>query len=161
MSCRSFHHVLVLLDDDEASMWAVLDRAIELAEAERARLTIAKTTDPGWIVRWFGPLTVLSRCGPMIEPSTDAQCAALDRASSYVPPQIPLTRVLLGSDTVCALRGLAKRSSYDLLVLRESLLARNRSLRREIRRLGLCTLTVCTRGHEVQGVADTVDSLSM
>jgi nucleotide-binding universal stress UspA family protein len=152
MSCRAFHNVLVLLDDDAASMWNVLDHAIELAEAERARLTIAKTTDPGWIVRWFGPLATLSRCGPVIEPCTDAQCSALDRASAYVPPHLPLTRVLLGSDTVRALRQLAEQSNYDLLVVRDSLLAHNRALRREARRLGLCTLAVCSAGRDPEAV---------
>jgi hypothetical protein len=142
MSCRSFRHVLALLDDDETAMWTVLDRAIELAEAENARLTIAKTTDPGWIVRWFGPLAVLSRCGTVVVPDTQLQCSALDRASEYVPASIPLTRVLLGPDTACALRRLAEPADYDLLVVKESLVAHDRALRREIRRLGLCALTV-------------------
>jgi hypothetical protein len=145
MSCRAFRHVLALLDDDEAAMWSVLDRAIELAEAENARLTIAKTTDPGWVVRWFGPLAVMARCGPVIAPDNEIQCCALDRASEYVPPSIPLTRVLLGPDTACALRRLAQHADHDLLVVKESLIAHDRALRKEIRKLGLSTLTVTTQ----------------
>jgi hypothetical protein len=55
MTSHAFHQVLVLLDDDERAMWSVLERAIEIAEVERARLTIAKTTDPGRMVKWLAP----------------------------------------------------------------------------------------------------------
>jgi hypothetical protein len=142
MSCRSCRHVLALLADDEAEMWDVLERAIELAESERARLTIAKTTDPGWIVRWFAPLAALWRCGVMVVLDTAHNQRALDRASAHVPASIPLTRVLLGQDTARCVRAVAERSCCDLLIAPASLLARSRSLRREVRRLELCTWTV-------------------
>lgn len=145
MSCHAFLHVLVLLDDDERAILPVLDRAIELAEVEHARLTIAKTTDPGRIVKWFGPMAMITRAGPMIEPPTDCQRQALDCAAAYVPASIPLTRVLLGTDTVRALDRLAQTECYDLLIVREGFAAHNRGLRKAIRRLGLSELTVCTR----------------
>jgi hypothetical protein len=143
MSCRSFRHVLALLGDDEAEMWSVLERAIELAESERARLTIAKTTDPGWIVRWFAPLAALWRCGVMMTLDTAHNQRALDRASAHVPASIPLTRVLLGQDTARSVRGVVERSCCDLLIAPASVMAHNRSLRREARRLELCTWAVC------------------
>jgi hypothetical protein len=142
MSCRSCRQVLALLGDDEPEMWSALERAIELAEAERARLTIAKTTDPGWIVKWFAPLAALWRCGVMVTLETAYHQRALDRASAHVPASIPLTRVLLGQDTARAVRGLTERTCIDLLIAPESLLAHDRGLRREIRRLGLRTLSV-------------------
>lgn len=145
MSCHAFLHVLVLLDDDERAMFPVLDRAIELAEVEHARLTIAKTTDPGRIVRWFGPMAMISRGGPMIEPPLDCQSRALDCAAAYVPASIPLTRVLLGSNTGRALRRLAQTQCYDLLIVREGFAAHNRRLRKEIRALGLSELAVHPR----------------
>jgi hypothetical protein len=148
MSCRSFRHVLALLGDDEAEMWSVLTRAIELAESERARLTIAKTTDPGWIVRWFAPLAALWRCGVMMTLDSAYNQRALDRASAHVPASIPLTRVLLGQDTARGVRSVAERSCCDLLVAPASLMARSRSLRREVRRLELCTWTVCPGSEE-------------
>ena len=52
MSADSFRQVLALLHDTEHEMWRVLERAIELADTERARLTLAKTTDPGRLVSW-------------------------------------------------------------------------------------------------------------
>ncbi len=143
MSCHGFRHVLVLLDDDETATRGVMERAIGLAEVERARLTIARTTDPGRMVRWLGPLTVLSRCGPMIAPDIEAARRALDRVTASVPAAIPLTRVLLGQDTPRALRELTKTDHYDLLIVKDSLIAHHRALRRDVRRLGLCVLAVC------------------
>jgi hypothetical protein len=86
----------------------------------------------------------------VVVPDTELQCSALDRASEYVPAQVPLTRVLLGPDTACALRRLAEPGDYDLLVVRASLVARDRALRKEIRRLGLCTLTVTAQEDAVE-----------
>jgi hypothetical protein len=133
---HGFRHVLVLLDDDEDAMSDLMRRAIELVEADRARLTIAKTTDPGRIVTWFAPLTMLSRGGPMLIPDTDFGRALLDRATAWVPASVPLTRVLLGLDTACALRELVRHGCYDLLIVREGFLARHRALRRVVRRRG-------------------------
>jgi hypothetical protein len=123
-------------------MWGVLERAIELAEAEHARLALAKTTDPGWLVRWFGPLAAASRGAAMITLDAEHQQRLLDCASAHVPASIPLTRVLLGPDTACAIRRLAEHACFDLLVTDE-VAARSRRLRREIRRLELCTLAIC------------------
>jgi hypothetical protein len=159
VSCRAFHHVLVLLDDDEAAMSSLLERAIELVEAEHARLTIAKMTDPGRIVRWFGPVAMLSRCGPVLEPTAESQCHALDRACARVPASIPLTRVLLTPDTIPALRRLAEREEHDLLIVKDALLRHNRGLRAEVRRLGICTLTVCDRSGGCVSEPESVNPL--
>ncbi len=143
MSCHSFHEVLALLDHDEGAMWSVLDRAVELADAERARLTLAKTTDPGRLAKWFAPLAMLSRVAVVADTDTEEFARdQLARASELVPMSVPLTTVLLGRDTPSALRQLAGQRIYDLLVLNPGLTAHCLRLRREIRRLGLCTLTV-------------------
>ncbi|HZE05262.1 MAG TPA: hypothetical protein VE127_08570, partial [Solirubrobacteraceae bacterium] len=57
-------HVLAVLEDGESRLWSALDRAIELADAEHARLTLAKTTDPGWLMRWFAPAGLHAMCVP-------------------------------------------------------------------------------------------------
>lgn len=145
MSCRGFHHVLALLDDDERAMWSVLERAIAIAEGERARLTIAKTTDPGRLVKWFAPLATLSRAGLVVEPDTASPWCMLDRATAAVPASVPVTRVLLGDDTARALRRLAKSATYDLVVMRDGFAAHHRSVRCELRRLNLSTLLVRTQ----------------
>lgn len=141
MSCRSFRHIIALLDHDERGMWSVLDRAVELAEAERARLTLAKTTDPGPLVRWFAPLAMLSRVAPVNEPDIQTMAAnQLARAAEFVPACVRLTTILLGPDTIRALHQLAASGAYDLIVMRDG--AHSRRLRRELRRLELCTLAV-------------------
>ncbi len=47
---------------------SVLDRAIELADTQRACLTLAKTTDPGRFVSWFGPPALLLGAACAAEP---------------------------------------------------------------------------------------------
>jgi Universal stress protein family len=135
--------VLVLLDDDERAMWRVLERAIEIAEVERARLTIAKTTDPGRMVKWFAPLATVSRAGLMVEPDRESPGCMLERATASVPASIPVTRILLGDDTARALRRLAESTRYDLAVMNERFAAHNRSVFRLLGRLGVSTLLIC------------------
>jgi nucleotide-binding universal stress UspA family protein len=142
MSCHGFHHLLVLLDDDDAAARALMERAIDLAELERARLTIAKATDPGRFAVWLAPLATLWRA-PLVLPDLETARRSLDRATASVPASIPLTRVLLGQDTARALRELAESERYDLLIVRDGLIAHCRALRRAVRKLGLCTLAVC------------------
>lgn len=145
MSCHAFHHLLVLLDDDERAMSTVLERAIEIADVEHARLTLAKTTDPGRMVKWFAPLATVSRAGLVVEPDLHSPCCMLDRAIMSVPASIPVTRVLLGEDTARAVRRLAESTTYDLAVMRDTFAAHNRSVRRTLRRLKVSTLLVCTQ----------------
>lgn len=143
-----FHHVLGVLDDDEVGVGTVLADAVRLAEAERARLTLAKTTDPGRLVRWLRPCAVLSLIVPMTEIlSAEADMTAiaghrLARAAEFVPDSIPITTLLLGPQTGTALRALIRSDTYDVVVARAALLARNPRLRRELRKLGVCALAV-------------------
>jgi hypothetical protein len=147
VSCSSFRHVVALLHDGEADAWAVLERAVELADTERARLTLAKTTDPGWLFRWFSPLTPLCRMAPL--PEVDLTTVAgrrLARWAEIVPVSIPVCTVLLPTDTAAALGRLAARTPYDLLVVAASPLARSLKLRRQLRRLEVSTLAVAYDG---------------
>jgi hypothetical protein len=92
-------------------------------------------------VRWFAPLAMLSRVAPVTEPDIQTMAAnQLARAAEFVPASIRLTTILLGSDTTRALHQLASSDAYDLIVMRDG--ARSRRLRRELRRLELCTLAV-------------------
>jgi hypothetical protein len=143
MSCRAFHNVLALLDHDESATWSVLSRAIEIAEVERARLTIAKTTDPGRIVKWFLPLAMMSRVAPVTEMDIEALAREVDRACECVPDSVPLKRVVLDTDTASALRTLMDGECYDLLVVREGFADNSRAVWKEIRRRKCCALIVC------------------
>lgn len=169
MSAVSFRNVLALLHDNEEEMWAVLERAVELADTERARLTLAKTTDPGRLVRWFCPLTPLCRLAPIAEPDLSAIAARrLARLAETVPASIPLCTVLLRSDTCGSLRRLADRVPFDLVVVSAGQLAHGLKLRRELRRLGVCTLSVAadsyapveTRVPETLGIASSTTAAS-
>ncbi len=143
MSARNLLSILALLDHDEQGIWSVLDRAVELAQAERARLTLAKTTDPGTLVKWFAPLAVLSRAAPVTEPDMQAFAfGQLARAAEFVPADVCVETVLLGADTIASLRRLTSARAYDIVVCADRLLGRSRALRRELARLGLSTLAV-------------------
>jgi hypothetical protein len=145
LSASSFLHVLALLDDDSEAMWGVLDRAVELADAENARLTLATPSDPGPVVSCFCGLCGLVVCAVPVS-EAELQAAAtnrLARAAEFVPASIPLTTVVLGNDTARALRGVVESGCHDLLIARERMLAHNRRLRRAIHKLGIATLTVC------------------
>jgi hypothetical protein len=147
MTCSRFRHVLALLHDSEPDAWWVLERAVELADAERARLTLAKTTDPGCLVRWFSPLTPLCRLAPLVEPDLGTIAGRrLAQMAETVPATIPLSTVLLPVDTAGALRRLSDSRPFDLVVVAAQPLAHALRLRRELRRLGVSTLAVARDG---------------
>jgi hypothetical protein len=143
MSATSFLQVLAVLHHNERESTAVLERAIELADVERARLTIAKTTDPGRLVRWCGPMAAVSRPAPMIDPNLgDFAARRLACFAEVVPASIPLRTQVLGPDTTCAVRRLIVEGAYDLMVIGAKSLFGDFRLRRELRRLDVCVLAV-------------------
>ncbi|HEY2441210.1 MAG TPA: hypothetical protein VGI07_13325 [Solirubrobacteraceae bacterium] len=131
----SAHHILGVLEDDEQRLWATLDRAIALADAERARLTLAKTTDPGWMMRWFGSAGLNAMCvsSDLLDLRTSAS-HKLARAAEFVPACVPVTTLLLSESTPSALMELVRRGHHDVLVVTDALLGRSRRLRRELER---------------------------
>jgi len=135
------HHVLGVLEDDDRRLWAAFSRAVELAEAERARLTLAKTTDPGRLMRWFAPGAALAAMSLSIEDLQGWRAAdyALARVLEFVPPEIPVTTVLLGHDTAGSLLALLRRSPFDCVVLTDRL-ANCRGLRRTLPKLEVRTV---------------------
>ncbi|HWE11242.1 MAG TPA: hypothetical protein VG325_17970 [Solirubrobacteraceae bacterium] len=131
----SAHHVLGVLEDDEERLWATLDQAIALADVEHARLTLAKTTDPGWILRWFGPAALNAMC--VSSDALDFRTSAshkLARAAEFVPACVPVTTQLLGESTPSALLELVRRGPYDVVVVTDALFGRRRRLRCELER---------------------------
>jgi len=136
-------NVLSVLESSDRQMWPVLTRAVELAHATEGRLTLAKTTDPGWLMRWFAPSASLESCSlscscDNVEGFTEASYA-LARAAEFVPAEIPVTKVLLGGNTAGSLLRLIRRGSFDFVVLTD-LLARDRRLRRGLPRLDITTV---------------------
>jgi len=147
MSANSFRHVVALLDDNDEDSEAVLGRAVELADTERARLTLAQMSDPGWVVRWLSPLAPLCRMAPIADPEPEMTAGRrLARLAETVPASIPLCMILLPVDTARGLRQLAVRSPFDLVVVSAAQLAHGLRLGRELRRLEVCTLAVTAAG---------------
>lgn len=140
------HHVLAVLEDDERRLWSVLERAIALSDAEQARLTLAKTTDPGWLMRWFAPaaLQAMGVCAEELDLRTTAS-HKVARAAEFVPAWIPVTTLVLGQNTRSALIDLLRRGPYDALVATGCLLGQGRRLRCELDRLGVSAVVV---GHQ-------------
>jgi len=136
----SIQHVLGVLEDDDRRLWAAFGRALELAEAEHARLTLAKTTDPGRLMRWFAP-AALQSASLAIEDFEGWRAAdyALARVLEFVPAEIPVTTVLLGHNTAGSLLALVRRSSFDCLVMSDRL-GQCRRLRRALLTLEVKTV---------------------
>jgi hypothetical protein len=150
VSACGFLQILALLHHGEAEARSVLERAVDLADAERARLILAKTTDPGRLVRWFSPLVPLCRMAPVVDADlwTPAARRLADLAET-VPDSLPLSTVLLGPNTTENLRQLRRQIPFDLVVVSAGELAHDPKLRRRLRGLGICTLAVTVEDTEL------------
>jgi hypothetical protein len=147
-------HVVAVLEDDERRMWGVLECAVALADEERARLTLAKTTDPGWIMRCFAPAALQSMC--VSAEDLDFRTIAghkLSRAAEFVPAHIPITTLLLAQNTTAALTALLRGGAYHALVATDALIAHRRRLRRELRRTAVRTIVTSRRPSSPGGEA--------
>ena len=144
----SGHHVLGVLEDERSRLWRTFDCAVGLAGTEHSRLTLAKTSDPGRVMRWFAPAALQSMA---ISPNDlrflDIASDTLAMVAEFVPAEIPVTTLTLGQNTLCALIALIDRGAYDVLVASDRLLGRRR-LRRALARSGLRTCPVpCPTEH--------------
>jgi hypothetical protein len=149
----SAHHVLGILEDDEERLWATLHQAIAIADVERARLTLAKTTDPGLLLRWFGPAALNAMCvsSDLLDFHTTAS-HKVARAAEFVPAWVPVTTLLLGESTASALTELLTGGLYDVVVATDALLAHSRRLRCQLKRLELRTVPVPVRPAPTPGI---------
>jgi hypothetical protein len=138
----SMRNVLGVLEDQKDRLWSTFEAAVELADTERARLTLVKTYEPPRCYMWCGPFAVGGLCVPPdCEPEVDAG-RLLARAAEFVPMEIPVTTMLLGLETQRELRRLVQSGAYDAVVASEPLLRRSRRLRRECRRDCIQTFAV-------------------
>jgi len=142
----SAHHVLGVLEDDDRRLWATLEQAIAVAEAEHARLTLAKTTDPGWLMRWFAPAALNAMC--VASDELDFRTAAshkLANAAEFVPGCIPVTTVVLGESTAMALIEVIDRGHHDVVVMSDAMHSHCRRLRCALKAHGVRAVLVPTR----------------
>jgi hypothetical protein len=145
LSASSFRHLLVVIGDEQDEMWALLDRAVELADAEHARLTLAKTCGPGRVAMCLCSFAALACAPPVRAEQLQLEASRrLAQAAEFVPAAIPLCTLVLGTDTPRSLRRLVQTGSYDLIVASQCELRRDHGLRRAIRKLGIAALMVTT-----------------
>jgi len=123
-------------------MWETFRTAVALADAEHARLTMVKTCAGGRAYVWVAPFAV---GGAYLSPELDSPEEAariLAGATEQVPDSIPVTTLVLGTDTQDSLRKLLHSGNYDAVVAEASLLSHCWRLRRQLRRDDVVTIPV-------------------
>jgi hypothetical protein len=155
------NHILSVLEDDEARLQQTFACAVGLADRERARLTLVKTTDPGWLMRWFAPTAIQSMMVPQccleFEEMAGHRLAA---AVEFVPAQIPVTTAVLSRNTSRGLHQLLRSGRYDVLVVSDVLLHRCPRLARELvaREIAVVSVPLATdRGLRADPLAAAVE----
>jgi hypothetical protein len=127
-------HVLAVLGDGEESMRETLQAAVALAESEYARLTLVKTCDAGRAYVWVAPFAAGGAYLPPAVDSPDEAGRILARVAERVPQEIPVTMLVLGSDTQASLLKLLRSGCYGAVVADRNLLSSCRRLRRQLHR---------------------------
>jgi hypothetical protein len=130
----SMCNVLGVLDDDERLVWETLEAAVELAEAEHSRLTLAKTCELNRYM-WACPFPSATLC---VAPAPhDSAQHLLAGAVERVPMSLPVTTLMLGSSTIQELRKLLRAGHYDAIVAPRRLLSARHRLAHALERDGI------------------------
>jgi nucleotide-binding universal stress UspA family protein len=107
--------ILVAFDGSPGS-WAALERAIDIASAQRARLTIAAVVAEPRLYAGFGPLAIPYSPDTLRRDAEQEMLRLLAMARDEVPADISLTTQLLVGRPAKALASLAASGDYDLVV---------------------------------------------
>jgi hypothetical protein len=143
LSCSSqLRHVIGVINDNEEETRRTLWTAIQLADTSRARLTLVKTCDVCAVFAAFGPLGMQAALAPPDSAAREVAGRRLARVASIVPGHIPLTTMVLGSETQQSLRRLLGTGAYDALVAPAELIEACPKLARDIRRDGVQAVSV-------------------
>jgi len=138
----SMCEVLAVLEDAEDQLWTTFEAAIDLAAAENARLTLAKTVEAGRSYMWLSPFAF---GGAYVPPPITAEADAerlLTRAAELVPAWLPVTTLMLGHDTQDALRRLIRNGRYGAVVAGPKLFRHCPRFARDLRRTDIrCVAT--------------------
>jgi hypothetical protein len=135
-------NVLAVLGDGEDSMRATCRAAIEIAESSNARLTLVRTCEPGRSYVWIAPFAVGAAYLPPEVESPDQAARELAQFVDLVPESIPVTTLVLTSDSQACLLKLLHERHFGVVVTDASLMHRWRRLRRELRREQLQTVLI-------------------
>jgi nucleotide-binding universal stress UspA family protein len=107
--------ILVAFDGSPGA-WAALDRAIEIAAGQRARLTIAAVVAEPRLYAGFGPLAVPYSPDTLRRDAEREMLRLLAMARDEVPADVSLTTQLLVGRPAKALAELVATGDYDLVV---------------------------------------------
>jgi hypothetical protein len=133
--------VLAVLEDAEAQLWTTFDAAVDLAAAENARLTLAKTSAEGATYMWLSPFCFGGvHLPPSIEQEVEAE-RMLTNVVEVVPAWLPVTIVRLGRDNQESLRRLIRGNRFGAVVAGPKLFKQYPRFARDLRRARV--LTVC------------------
>jgi hypothetical protein len=135
--------VLAVLSDGEESMRATLRAAVELAESANARLTLVKTCEQGRAYVWVAPFAVGAVYLPPELESPDQACQVLSRLVAEVPNAIPVTMLVLPSDSQTSLLKLLRERHFGAVVADRDQIAHWGRVRRQLRREQLEVVLVC------------------
>jgi hypothetical protein len=135
--------VLAVLDGDAVVSRRVLERAVEIAETTRARLTLSKPTRPGLFTRVCAHLGAAAElCSFLFEssdcnaPDAELQAAVateLALIAEHLSCSVPLTTLVLRGSASAALRRVAKAGTYDAVILPARVAGRRGRLRSAFR----------------------------
>lgn len=141
--------VLAVLGNDD-QLWTTLDAAVNLADAEHARLTLAMTTGSGEYYMWLSPFAF---GGAYLPPPLYGAIEAerlLARAVRLVPAWLPVTTRLVDAPTQNALLEFILRGHHDVLVAGPQLFVRYPTLARDLDRGGVAS--VCSLKRRPRGL---------
>lgn len=133
-------NVLCVLEQSEERSWSTFATAIELAQRERARLTLVTGREPGRVCTWCAAFMVGALYVPPDGDPDQAAAQLLARAAEFVPGDIPVTTMVLSAEPKRDLRRLIRSGAYDALVADEQLLRRAWLLRGDCRRHGVTAI---------------------
>jgi nucleotide-binding universal stress UspA family protein len=107
--------ILVAFDGSEGA-WAALARAVDIAVAQSALLTIAAVVPEPRLYAGFGPLAIPYSIDALRRDAESEMLRLLGEARDEVPADVSLTTVLLRGRPAKALANLAAGGGYDLVV---------------------------------------------
>jgi nucleotide-binding universal stress UspA family protein len=107
--------ILVAFDGSEGA-WAALERAIEIAVAQSALLTIAAVVPEARVYTGFGPLVMPFSPDQLRREAEREMLRLLAEARDEVPANVSLTTCLLHGNPARSLAALAESGGYDLVV---------------------------------------------
>lgn len=133
-------NVLCVLEQPEERFWSTFATAIDLAERERARLTLVTGREPGRVYTWCAAFMVGALYVPPDGDPDQAAAQLLARVAEFVPGDIPVTTMVLSQEPKRDLRRLIRSGAYDALVADEHLLRRAWLLRGDSRKHEITTI---------------------